>query len=751
MTTYKLGRWCAAAVALSLRAAYAAQAPAPAPPLPQTPPVAPVIEAHDSYFGTDLKDNYRWMEGDPSPDLRAFLAASTAYADSQIGRVQGRERLYNDIDKFSLPYVVVSDVTPDGETLFYLKRGPADDVARLTMRGGNSGDERVLVDPETLPDAPPNSEIDQIAPSPDGSYVAYGLADHGPDSSVLRIYDANHNTTLSERIAGARFAATAWLPDSSGFYYTRPVDRGPTNRRFLRLGVFLHHLGTDPEHDRLVLDAAHLKLEFHAPMIVPRIVMPPASDYALAILSDGVSQEVSVYALPQVQVLEESAPWKPLATQGDAVTEVSVSGSIAFLLTHAQSPTGRVVSEDLADPGFATARTVLPPGDSVITGIAAASDALYAARRLGSGMELLRLDYNRADPEPVRLPFAGTIAPAYDGPGGLIADARSDGVFLSLESWMHPKTWLHYDLRVHRVVDPNVVPDFPRDVSAYQAIETTATARDGTKIPLSLIARRDVAHDHARPVLLEAYGSYGYAYDARFLPAAMAWADQGGVYAVAHVRGGGELGLPWRDAGRMSAKSNSITDLLACADALVAQGYTVPAKTAAAATNAGAIAVAGAMLARPDAFRAVLLRAGLLDPLRSEEYPNGMINVAEFGSAHDPVQFPVLLAMDSYQNVKDGTAYPAVLLTGSLNDTHVPAWHAAKMAARLAAASTSARPILLRVSQDAGRQGHVERESLEAEELSFLLWQLDMPDFAQGPPQAAVPAHAKHPRHRVKK
>jgi prolyl oligopeptidase len=194
----------------------------------------------------------------------------------------------------------------------------------------------------------------------------------------------------------------------------------------------------------------------------------------------------------------------------------------------------------------------------------------------------------------------------------------------------------------------------------------------------------------------------------------------------------------------MATKPNSSTDLLACAEALASQGYTRPAKTASAGTNAGAIAVAGAMLRRPDAFRAVLLRAGLLNPLRSEEYADGVINIAEFGSAHDPAQFPALLAMDAYQNVQDNTPYPAALLTGSLNDTHVPAWHAAKMAVRLAAATRSGRPILLRISQDPARPGHAQREALEADELSFLLWQLDEPDFAQAAP--APPARAKHAR-----
>jgi prolyl oligopeptidase len=274
-------------------------------------------------------------------------------------------------------------------------------------------------------------------------------------------------------------------------------------------------------------------------------------------------------------------------------------------------------------------------------------------------------------------------------------------------------------------------------------------AKDGTKIPLSLIFRRGMAKDHARPALVTAFGSYGYAYDARFVPAALAWANRGGVYAVAHVRGGGEFGQPWRNAGSFANKPNSSTDLLACAAELTTEGYSAPAKTAAAGTNAGAIAVAGAMLRQPDAFGAVLLRAGLLNPVRSEEYADGVVNVAEFGSAHDPAQFPSLLAMDAYQQIKDKTPYPAVLLTASLAGAKVPAWQSAKMAARLAAASSSNRPVLLLVSQVVAPD-LAGREQLEAEELSFLLWQLGEPDFAQGPQLVTPNVQTKPKRHNQK-
>ena len=187
-------------------------------------------------------------------------------------------------------------------------------------------------------------------------------------------------------------------------------------------------------------------------------------------------------------------------------------------------------------------------------------------------MHLLRLGYNDSTPQDVALPFQGTIQAAFGGVGGLAADPRSSGVIFGLEGWVHPQTWMRYDQRLHRVLDLALVPAFPRDLTAYETIETTAKATDGTAIPLSIIRRKGTVLDHARPALVDAYGSYGYAFDPRFMPAALAWADEGGVYAVAHVRGGGEFGESWHQAGQFARKVNTASDMLACATALMTAG-----------------------------------------------------------------------------------------------------------------------------------------------------------------------------------
>jgi prolyl oligopeptidase len=341
-------------------------------------------------------------------------------------------------------------------------------------------------------------------------------------------------------------------------------------------------------------------------------------------------------------------------------------------------------------------------------------------------MHLLRLDYRQPAPLDVELPYEGTIAAASGGSellrdasfghaAGLTADPRNEGALFSLESWTHPRSWLRFDMHVHRVEDAQVVPAHA-PLAAYQTIETYAVARDGARIPISLIARRDMARDGARPTVLEAYGSYGYAYDPHFLPAAMAWADQGGVYAIAHVRGGGELGPPWHEAGQFARKRNTITDFLTCADTLVAQGYSTHAHIGALGVNAGAVAAGGAVTWQPGALRAAVFRDGLLNPLRAIDGgpPEELV---EFGSPHNAAQFADLLPIDAYSQIREGTAYPAVLLTGHEGDAAAQTWQSAKMAARLGEASTSGRPVLLRLSG-------AHAVAAEADELAFLWWQL---------------------------
>jgi prolyl oligopeptidase len=724
----------------------AAPAPPPAATGSQPGPVAALRPVAEQYGRVMLVDNYRWMEAPASADFHDYLSGQSQAAELMLARIAGRARLAHALETWQARGTAIAAMVPDGETIYYLKRGPADDVSKLVQRQASGGAERVLVDPEMLPDVAPHTEIVQFAPSQDGTHVAFGLAVAppkdalpGPDTTIIRVLDTGLHKSLDERLPATRLQSIAWRRDSKGFYYTRPEK--PADAASI-LGIYLHMLGTDAATDVEVLSGRHLPFPLAGATpggrVIPRLIIPPSSDYALAVISDGISPNLAIYVTPVAQLDDQPAPWQSVAAQEDGVVAVAPSYSIAFLLTRDKAPRLRVASEDLAEPGFANARTVMPQSAGVITNIAAASDALFVARREGATMHLLRLDYNDSVPVDVRLPYEGSIATGFaDTPGGLIADARSPGVVFSLQGWVHRQSWLRYDAHAHRIADLGITPQPAASLAGYDAIETTARAKDGAAIPLSIITRHGVALDHARPTLLEAYGSYGYPFDPRFLPAALAWADEGGVYAVAHVRGGGEYGEPWHQAGAHAQKTTTITDLLACAEALQKAGYTDAAHLTATGTTAGAVAVAGAMLQSPATFRAVALHDGLLNPLRAATYPSGGMAVMEFGAARDPAQFPALLATDALNQVKDGTEYPAVMLSISQTPSAVPTWQSAKMAARLQAATTSGRPVLLH-----------ETANTEADRLTFLLWQVGAPGFEPGAAPAAAPhkkpKHGKH-------
>jgi prolyl oligopeptidase len=326
-----------------------------------------------------------------------------------------------------------------------------------------------------------------------------------------------------------------------------------------------------------------------------------------------------------------------------------------------------------------------------------------------------------------------TVPTAFQGAANLAAaDAHEAGVLFSLEGWIQPSRLYRYDPQTNSSRDTGLIPPLALDTSQLEAEEVEAVSYDGTRVPLSIVHRKGLAKDGQRPTLMLGYGAYGISYDPEFVSIFIAWLERGGVFAVAHIRGGGELGEDWHLAGQKQTKLNTVFDFIACGEYLIAQHYTTSRYLAGQGASAGGITVGGALTWRPDLFGVILDDVGLTDMLRVETTPNGPPNISELGSVKTEAGFHGLYAMSAYAHVRDGTAYPAVLLQTGANDPRVAPWIVAKMAARLQAATSSGRPVLLEVDYDAGHGMGSQRAQIRqlfTDEMAFALWQFGDPQF----------------------
>ena len=694
------------------------------------PPVAPVHPVTNTYCGHDFVDPYQWMEDGKNPEFQSWMKGQDDYTREVLARLPGREALRQRLTSLSNAGTVVYQVGRAGSAYFYLKQAPADDSAKLFVRAGIKGPERLLVDPNKLGTAGTHYSLDWFVPSPDGRRVAYGVSPGGSEDSTLGVIDARSGIALSEHITRARFGVTSWSPDGTSFFYSRlavPAPGAAPGDKYKK-SMLLHHVvgqHADGDGDRPTLGFGLTPAMPVAEDEETALVATTGSRWAVAIVRKFVKNEVSLYTAPLASLGRAGVPWRKVADESDEITDFSVHADTIYLLSHAGASNFKVESTSLGAPDVGHARLVVPAGIAVLKGLGGASDALYVQTLDGGLGTVLKVPYDGGDVTPVPLPYAGAIAE-------FSVDARHAGMLVKMTSWTQPQLWYAYDPAPGRTQDTGLRQRSPVDYGAITSVEVKAPSADGTLVPLSIVYRRDLKMDGSHPTILEGYGSYGITLDPGFNPALLAWLERGGVYAVAHVRGGGENGEDWHVAGQKLNKQNTIADFIGCAQYLVDKQYTSPAKLAAQGGSAGGITMGGAITQRPDLFAAVLDDVGMSDALRVELSPNGPPNIPEFGSVTTEDGFKGLLAMSGYHHVTDGKPYPAVLLTTGIHDPRVESWQMAKMTARLQAATSSGKPILLRVDYDAGHGiGSTKSQGIAetADQWSFLLWQFGDPDF----------------------
>jgi len=697
--------------------------------LPEAP-VRPVIE---DYFGAKVVDPYRYMENLQDPEVQAWFKREDDRTRAMLATIPGRLRLLDRIKQLdqSAPYQIQNVQRFQGEKYFYLKMLASEEVGKLYERDGLGGAEKLLVDPDRFVTAPgTHYSLNYFVPSYDGRYVAYGVSPGGSEDAVIHILDVASGRDTGETIDRSWYGGIAWLPGNRSFVHIRfqKLEAGadPKERR-LKSRVYLHRVGTDAESDAAVFGYGVVPGIDLDPSDSSAVITDPRSKFALATVTRGFANENTIYLTTVESIGRPDVRWKKICGPEEAVTSFDLRGDDLFLVTHKDAPRFKVIRTSFSHPDLATAALVVPQGKAVIQNVVAAADALYVQELDGGVGRLLRVSYSGGSSQFVSMPVNGTLS-LFGG------DPRLPGLLLGITSWTKAYRVYLYDSDTKGVTDTGLQPRSPFDDPAdIEANEVKVRSYDGTMVPLSIISKRGIKLDGSHPTLLSGYGAYAINMDQYYDPTGLAWLERGGVLAVAHVRGGGEYGQEWHQAAMNQNKPNTWRDFIACAEYLVHRGYTSPTRLAGEGASAGGILIGRAFTERPDLFAAALDDVGLSDMIRDMFSPDGLLNVPEYGDLKTADGFKNLYEDSAYYHVKDGTHYPAILLTTGMNDPRVVSWEPGKMAARLQAATVGGKPVLLRVDYQGGHGGwgatRSQIDELTADEWSFLLWQFGVPEY----------------------
>ena len=688
----------------------------PAPPEPKCPPATSKVPVVDTYHGVKVSDDYRWLENWADPAVKAWSEAQNACTRGYLDQLPGREALR---ERFT---ALMGGATPSfydlefaGGTLFAMKRQPPRQQPFLVTLASadDPGSAKTVVDPNLL-DPRGMTAMDWFVPSPDGKLVAVSLSVGGSEDGTAQVYEVATGKPVFEAIArvqeGTGGGSLAWDKDSKGFTYTRYPrigERPKADENFFQQ-VYHHTLGTQEAGDTYSIGKDW-----------PRIAeafLRRSDDgaYLLASVANGDGGEYAFY------LLGPSGTWTRVSDFKDqAVGAQFGPGGTLYLLSIKDAPRGKILRLALGDADLLKTTVVVPESEAVIEGFRPTDSRLYVRDLLGGPSRVRIFDADGKSLGEVPVPPVSSV-------GSLIPVGRDDLLFRGT-SYLAPGAWYRYDAESGKASKTALAETSPADFSDTEVIQTLATSKDGTKIPLVILRRKGTKLDGNNPALLTGYGGFGISERPGFSAARRVWIERGGIWAIASLRGGGDFGEDWHAAGKLTRKQNVFDDFTACARALVEQGYTRPGTLAITGGSNGGLLMGAELTQHPEMFKAVVSSVGIYDMLRVELSTNGAFNVTEFGTVKDEAQFKALFAYSPYHAVKKGTAYPACLFKTGANDPRVDPMQSRKFVAALQAANGAKTPILLRTNAKAGHgldMALSERIEESVDTYAFLFHQL---------------------------
>ena len=671
------------------------------------PPKTRRDNVREVLHGVEMVDPYRWLEDQNSPETRAWIAAQNEYSRPTLRSLPGRQQHMQRLTELLKIDVFRTPRERNGR-YFFSKRLADQELFVIYMRKGLNGEDQVLIDPHPMsPDR--TTSVNLQAVSRDGSLLAYGVRQGGEDEIAVRLLDVETRKDLPDRLPKSRYFGVAMKPDNSGFYYSRFGAEGPR--------VYYHAMGEDPADDRVIFGKGY------GPEKISFATLSEDGRHLLIHVVHGSSAlRTEIYYQDLVQQGQDTAqqgPIVPVVNDIDAKFEGEVGGEQLFLHTNWKAPKGRILAVELENPARERWREIIPESDAVIEDVSLAGGNIFVnyLENVKSRVKVFEPDgEHTAD---IAFPAIGSVSEV----GGRW---ESREAFFAFSSFHIPTTIYRYDVsKLRREVWARL--EVPVESDKLELRQVWYQSKDKTWVPMFLLHAKGLKPDGSNPTLLTGYGGFNITRTPRFSASAVLWAENGGVYALPNLRGGGEFGEQWHKAGMLEKKQNVFDDFIAAAEWLIRNGYTRPSKLAIGGRSNGGLLVGAALTQRPELFQAVVCGYPLLDMVRYQNFLVARFWVSEYGSSNKSEQFKYLHAYSPYHRVQPGVKYPAVLFVTGDGDTRVDPLHARKMTALLQAATGSERPVLLRYETTAGHSGgRPVSKTIEdvADELGFLLWQL---------------------------
>lgn len=663
--------------------------PAPSAPRLVYPPTRATDLVEDQ-FGVKVADPYRWLENDVrvDADVRRWVDAQNQITQDYLTTLPGRdvfaERLKAlfDFDRIGTPRKA-------GNRYFFSRNDGRQNQPVLMVQDGLTGTPRVLIDPNGWAKDGATA-LAEWHPSGDGRYLVYTVQDGGTDWRIVRVLDVETGAQLGDELRWVKFSNISWTKDNKGFFYSRFAEPDP-NAAFQSVNtnqtVFYHQLGTSQAQDRQIYATPDRPLLGHSAQVTDD------GQYVLITSSGGTDDryELVIGLLERSGSVTKPIRFRPLVPGLNHNWELAGSvGATFYFLTNKDAPRGRLVSMDVAKPGALS--EIVPQAKATLVGTSLVGDRMILAYLGDARSEVEVRDLNGQPVSMVTLPSIGTAA-GFGGKGG---DSET---FFTFSSFASPPTVYRFDTATGEM-EAFFKPKLAFDPADYETSQEFYASKDGTRIPLYVIKRKGTPA--GAPTILYGYGGFNISMTPSFSPTRIAWLEQGGVYAIANLRGGGEYGKEWHDAGRLARKQNVFDDFIAAGEYLIAAGISGAGKLAIEGRSNGGLLVGAVVNQRPDLFAAALPAVGVMDMLRFNRFTAGRYWVDDYGDPGKAEDFGVLKAYSPYHNIASGKSYPAILVTTADTDDRVVPGHSFKYTAALQAADLGAKPRLIRIETRAG-------------------------------------------------